>query len=283
MAAFCSTLWKSRYVVCRAAEVKDLFTCTLPYLANLIGCILLCPRCGQLTGFHSDTELYIGACGVPMLPGGSSALEYARELDRPRGNAGTVVAPTELSSKARDFVSGNGRLLVILGDAGTGKSMFLRMVVREYRKRAEERMASPTTVGLGDPVEPVLLPLLIVLKARSLTSLEGLVVEELKQSGWTQDMIDAFAKQELLAPTARLLVLCDGFDELEGGDVSQIADIGSLVCHGIPPTLVSLILTSRESRIGGRVEESRLFGCAGHSDYGRIVILPFSRAKVPST
>jgi hypothetical protein len=234
--------------------------------------------------------LYIEPLVIPELPGGSSALDFVRELDKGptsplesdvRVSSIRSVTPALLLETARGFIVDKGRILVVLGDAGTGKSMFMRTLAREYESAMKRIVDSVFVVKPGEVVDAVLLPILISLKARSVGSLRGLVrsvLLELYQ--WTEDMCTAFAAQDTTCPVARLLVLCDGFDELERGELSCVNDFQAQVCDGIPLPLVSLIVTSRESRIDGRTGEARLFGSGTEHTYERRVVLPFSKAKV---
>jgi hypothetical protein len=87
-----------------------------------------------------------------------------------------------------------------------------------------------------------------------------------------------------------LLVLCDGFDELqaEASEDATIAarialkDLYSLLCGKGPgsvwaPGVLRMVCTSRESRLKDRTDENTVFGA-----HGRRVLLPFSKAQVGS-
>ena len=85
----------------------------------------------------------------------------------------------------------------------------------------------------------------------------------------------------------RLVVFCDGFDELRGqGAVEafdtfspQVGDFVTALCGGAghrwPPSVLKVVVTSRESRLAGRGAEDRAFG-----SHTRLMLLPFTRAKV---
>jgi hypothetical protein len=82
--------------------------------------------------------------------------------------------------------------------------------------------------------------------------------------------------------TARLVVMCDGLDELQGG-VDSVRDFLSTLCGGPgqawPPHVLTLIVTSREDRLGGLGEENAVFGDA----HRRLVLLPFDETRVRGT
>ncbi len=86
---------------------------------------------------------------------------------------------------------------------------------------------------------------------------------------------------------ARLVVFCDGFDELRAEvDARQsvavrrdLRDFVATVCGGPAalwaPGTLKLVVTARDSRLSGRGDENRVFGA-----HARRVLLPLSKAKV---
>ena len=89
-------------------------------------------------------------------------------------------------------------------------------------------------------------------------------------------VIQALRTQDPAKPMVRLVVLADGFDELQG-EPSSVRDFVSLICGGTSwaPELLAVIVTSRENRLGSRSVENDIFRV-----HQRAVLLPFSTSRV---
>jgi hypothetical protein len=122
-------------------------------------------------------------------------------------------------------------------------------------------------------------PVYIELKLHKASELSGLLDRALAGAGLPASVIAALKSQDPLHPLVRLVVLADGFDELQG-DLTCVADFVGTICGGAPwpAPLLKVIVTSRENRLGDRGSESTAFG--GPGAYKRLLMLPFSRARV---
>jgi hypothetical protein len=206
---------------------------------------------------------------APSIPSGMSAAEYVQWL----GRHGASADVRDLHVTTTEFVTSRGRLCVVLGEPGAGKSMLMRATARHYDGKARVLLRRPSRHS-----NELVLPMLLHLKSVAPEELQGLVLRRLPEE----------YKHALFRPSPtrlpHLLVLCDGLDELQRADsVYIISDFRSLVLDGIPPDAcsVSVIVTSRISRVAGFAEEQRLFcSSSGPATYTRAVILPFSNGKV---
>jgi hypothetical protein len=124
-----------------------------------------------------------------------------------------------------------------------------------------------------------MLPVYIELKLHKASELGGLLDRALAGAGLSTSVIAALRSQDPLHPLVRLVILADGFDELQG-DLTCVRDFVGTICGGAPwpAPLLKVIVTSRESRLGGRGSESTTF--VGQGAYKRLLMLPFSRDRV---
>ncbi len=111
------------------------------------------------------------------------------------------------------------------------------------------------------------------------SELGGLLDRALAGAGLSTSVIAALRSQDPVHPLVRLVVLADGFDELQG-DLTCVVDFVGTICGGAPwpAPLLKVIVTSRENRLGDRGSESTAFGEPG--TYKRLLMLPFSRTRV---
>ncbi len=205
----------------------------------------------------------------------ASALDYVTQLDA----GSTVDVSRLLSDTARDFLASEQQTLVLLGDAGSGKSTFMWQLVGGLLGAGSDELLDTPTSRFEQSVFPLVPPVYIELKLHKASELGGLLDRTLTGAGLSTSVIAALRSQDPLHPLVRLVVLADGFDELRG-DLTCVRDFVGTICGGVPwpAPLLKVIVTSRENRLGDHGSESTAFGGAG--SYKRLLMLPFSRARV---
>jgi hypothetical protein len=177
--------------------------------------------------------------------------------------------------------------LHVAGDAGSGKSLFLRRLAR--RLLESQRVVGTPKLGLQAVLEcpvamlpvdtfPLLLPVVIELKKYSVSELRDLLPSFLVESlGLPREGVDAVRTQSADQPKVCLVVLCDGVDELQG-DLTELGDFTATLCGGPgsawAPSVLKVIATSRD-RVAPLLFQ--------HSDGPRpscLTLLPLTRAQV---
>ncbi len=205
----------------------------------------------------------------------ASALDYVTQLDA----GSTADVSRLLSDAARDFLASEQQTLVLLGDAGSGKSTFMWQLAGGLLGACSDELLDTPTSRFEQSVFPVVVPVYVELKLHKASELGGLLDRALAWAGLSTPVTAALKSQDPLHPLVRLVVLADGFDELQG-DLGRVRDFVGTICGGTPwsAPLLKVIITSRENRLGDRGSESTTFGGAGA--YTRLLMLPFSRARV---
>ncbi len=210
---------------------------------------------------------YVGNSVVEELPDARSALECvmasgAREI---------VSVQDSILAFSGTFLSSDVRSLLLLGEAGCGKSLFMLWAAQQWLGLWSGLLDTPLS-RLSSPELPWL-PLLVELKSYQPLELVGLVaklVPNLRQIVWCP------ASRQ---PRVRLLVLCDGLDELRGTPRELPSDFGSTLlgelANSISVAALKIVITGRESALSSRVEEHKLFG-----HHVRRILLPFSDPQV---
>ncbi len=205
----------------------------------------------------------------------ASALDYVTQLDA----GSTVDVSRPVSDAARDFLVSKQQTLVLLGDAGCGKSTFMWQLADRLLGACGSQLLDTPTSRIEQHVFPVVVPVYIELKLHKASELGGLLDRFLANAGLSMSVIGALRAQDPSYPWVRLVVLADGFDELQG-DLASVRNFVGTICGGAPwpASLLRVIVTSRENRMGDRGSESTAFG--GQGAHRRLFMLPFSRARV---
>jgi WD40 repeat protein len=289
-------------------QVRCLSPCCAPTAPD---CLKLCPCQAwtplllyalQLLARAGDLDYYVPPLAVRDLPADMTSGQYVAQLD-----AGSTSLPYPLEpavDAVETLMAGASdspdRLLLVLGEAGSGKSLFTWTCVQRCLDVIEERLrgaAAPQAASIAGPggdAKPTLwLPLCMDLKQFKGSELGGALVRHLvapASCGLAVEVVAALRGGTAisnLGPVG-LLVLCDGFDELQAEasedatNAARIAlkDLFSLLCGGSvwAPGVLRVVVATRESRLKNRVDENSVFGA-----HGRRLLLPFSKAQVCSS
>jgi hypothetical protein len=207
----------------------------------------------------------------------SSTVEYVTNTETEAvaaagGSSGT--ADASLSRVADDFLASRRQLLVLLGEAGSGKSTFMWQLCKRLLAASPPGFLDVPVSRMASRVSPLYLPVYVELKRYRTDGLAGLVDRTLLSAGLSHEAVRALLGQDTAAPLVRVVLLADGYDELQG-DVLVVNDFVRTACVGWRPALLAVIVTSRESRVGDRIRERSIFG-----EHDRALLLPFTKDRV---
>jgi hypothetical protein len=224
----------------------------------------------RLSDLRYLIEPAVIAGDIPL--GVASPAEFVSKVDDRK----EVDVSAPLVDVARAFLDSRGRTLALLGEPGSGKSMFVWRLGQQLYEASPLRVVDTPVSRLDAITTPFLLPVYIELKHNKVSELGGLLDRTLTKCGLSEPVIQALRTQDPAHPMVRLVVLADGFDELQG-DPSSVRDFVGLMCGGPPwaPELLAVIVTSRENRLGSRGIENDIF-----CEHQRAVLLPFSTSRV---
>jgi hypothetical protein len=227
----------------------------------------------QIKQHCSELHYYIEPAAVVgnLPPGATTALEYVTNQE----SSSLPVEDALLLDAAQSFLGSGHQTLLVLGDAGGGKSTFmLQLGQRLLSTPSGDPLTTPVS-RLPAAVPPILLPVYVELKLWKADGLEYMLKRTLLQLGLPEAVVEALRSQNPVQPLVRVVLLADGFDELQG-DSTCVHDFVGTTCPGWDPALLAVVVTSRVSRVGDRLREDTTFG-AGHD---RALLLPFSKQRV---
>ncbi len=164
------------------------------------------------------------------------------------------------------------QLLVVTGEGGTGKSTLLQRLGARLASEGRAHLERPAAQQQPAPWTPLLLEL----RQYTAATLRGIFPQYLKDvCGMPHEVVTSLQTGTVPVcsagvPLVRLLVLCDGTDEMaDGGDgTGVLRDFVGRLCGGAawPCSTLRVVVTSRG--------EGRVPGCT------RCVLLPFGNAQV---
>ena len=279
-------------------------------------CLLLvtcdCTHGRQCLEHTADMHYYVQPLVVEEVPGGMTTGELVTKLNG--GEAVNGVTPATLGDEGAAFLASDDSLLVLLGEAGSGKSMFTWLTVKKcldevdvlaqgVRAIGSRRSGTGSGTGSGsgsgstssasgNATAILWVPVVIDLKQYKVSELSGLVPRYLRDAcGMSDDDVCVLrhgSSPSPLLPRIGVVVVCDGFDELQAEESDRdtkaargrLREFYNLVTdkqhgHWAVGTL-KVVVTTRESRLNGRGDENAVFG-----KHRRRVLLPFNDAQVP--
>jgi hypothetical protein len=224
--------------------------------------------------FHvAEAEYYVPPDAVAEVPGTTTPTELVAALEcRAEGTSGTLPNPSPLASAADAFFAGSSQqVLVVLGEPGTGKSVF-----------AWQQAHRAADAGW--------VPVVLDLKEHKVSALAGVLPRHLLRCGVPDHTVHCLAKGTRPPGHTgpfKLAVFCDGLDELQMDDPaarSALRDFAGTLCGGPgeawPATVLRVVVTTRGSVLASAHDEANVFNGAGGTKHARQVVLPFSDAKV---
>ncbi len=212
-------------------------------------------------------------CGV------QSPVEFVTNLDR----AGQRHDLPTMTSVFEDFLGaepmdGAARVLTLVADAGFGKSSALLQLGARLMAALQVFLDTPQAFAQRDEDTTVTpwIPVLVELKRFSVRDLVGLLPRLLtSECGLPSEVVDGMRSPQLGQPHVRLLLLCDGVDELPG--IETVTNLAAILCGpGWSSNVIKVITTCRATAFQHLGEERRVFG----DGYTRWLLLPFCTSQV---
>ena len=253
----------------------------------------------QLERNEGNLHYYVEPYAVHELPRDMTSGAYVAQLEAKLGVSTESVsdASTGLASimtTAREFLDGPSTTLGVFGEPGSGKTMLVWLFSRALVRKLDKHLATPvkrTLDGAGHHAALPWLPIVLDLKKHSACGLATDSPRGLQGALEAHLVMDCRMSAEAVAylksgpgadasvrPRVRLLVLCDGLDELQGPSaaVLKIGSLLSAICGDEAWTGcdVKMVVTCRESHVTAVVEREILLV------HDRRVILPFSTPQV---
>jgi hypothetical protein len=259
----------------------------------------------------AELHYYVQPLVVEEPPQQLSTGEYVAKLEA--GDLGVPDVTRSLSEEAAAFLASTApadRLLLLLGEAGSGKSMFTWLTARRLLDEYDACVAAlldaaVPAAGAGSrataagaaaaaPASVLWVPVVIDLKNYKVSKLQDLLPWYLLNKCDLSEAAIADLRRGVPLPglpdvVPRLLLLCDGFDELQAeGDPGStkiargaLENFAAVLCGSVDsawsPAALKVVVTCRESRLAGRTDENKVFG-----KHRRRVLLPFNTKQVGS-
>jgi hypothetical protein len=206
---------------------------------------LPCDWCQFFEDHAAQLHYYVQPLVVEEPPQQLSTGEYVAKLEA--GDAGVPDVTRLLSEEAAAFLASTApvdRLLLLLGEAGSGKSMFTWLTARRLLDEYDACVAalldaaipaagagSGATAAGAAPASVLWVPLVIDLKDFTVSKLRDLLPWYLLNKCDLSEAAIADLRRGVPLPglpgvVPRLLLLCDGFDELQAESDEQRGAVG---------------------------------------------------------
>ena len=254
----------------------------------------------QALSHTGELHYYVQPLVIEEVPGSMSVGDLVGKLNS--GEAVKGVTPVTLDSEAAAFLSSDDTLLLLLGEAGSGKSMFSWLTVQKC-VHAFDAVANGVQTppdgdagsgsGSGSEVPATLwVPVVIDLKQYRMSEVVGRLPKYVRDVCGTSDAdLSALRNSSpsvSTLPRLSVVVICDGFDELQAEESEAatksvragLRDLFNLVTDPARAGVwaagsLKIVVTTRESRLNGRGDENAVFG-----KHRRRVLLPFNDTQV---
>jgi predicted NACHT family NTPase len=231
------------------------------------GCARDVLLCFQTVEHDDSFSLFIDPWVAGDAPLSSSSSDMWAELDAKEGHV-------QFSACMEEFLGSTHQVLALLGEPGSGKSTCLHHFAQRHFEGAVRHYLD-TPIALLGPVECPWLPVFVNLRQYRASQLHGLVDTVLATAwGLSSHVIEALRVQGSGLRTVRLLVLCDGLDEVLLD--TAVVDLATMVLRDPWPShLLKLVVTSRPSFFSGRGADTAFLGPRDTR-----LILPFTLSQV---
>ena len=280
-------------------------------------CLYDLHRDWQASEHAGELHWYVQPLVVEEVPSSTGMTTGTRDLVA-KMNKGEVLRgadPVLLEEEAAAFLASNDTLLLLLGETGSGKSMFSWLTVHKCAhvfgaaakgiwevsetasgdSRGSSNSSDSVGHGRTGPGDELVawVPIVIELKQYKTSELGGLVQRSLQDfcglNGADLRALCSDSTSLATLPRIGVVAICDGFDELQAEESeratkavrTRLRDFFSVVTDaalgGWAAGMVKVVVTTRtrESGLRYRGDENTVFG-----KHRRRVLLPFNDAQV---
>lgn len=232
---------------------------------------------------EAERALYIPSLVVDEAPG----LQPGSQVTVGSGvGLDTGSSVLDLPAALTAFLASDQQTMLLLGEPGCGKSLGMLWYANELLQAMSQALTRPLSGSSRTDSLPWL-PVMIDLKLLSADSLPGQLQRQLDSlykplsdgASLFSALMDSVDPSVCRGSRVRLLVMCDGLDELQGGVGGMTDSFLTALCRGLQcshaSAVLKVVVTSRETAISSRSAERALFG-----DCARRVLRPFNDDQI---